>query len=121
YDASRARASLLRATAAGSSCGYRNDLRGPTRRVRGDNPTEDANARTFATQRAIPIRIRLGWLVSLGGAILTDDQARPPLRNVEPFAQHVHGPTSPRRAHQFPRAISRNATFSSSLSATMRF
>src|SRR5437868_3813353 len=54
YDASRARASLLRATAAGSSCGYRNDLRGPTRRVRGDNPTEDANARTFATQRADP-------------------------------------------------------------------
>src|SRR5205814_2108502 len=66
----------------------------------------------------ITIRVDLSGLVPLGGAVLPDDLARPPLRDAEPLLQHVRGSTSPRRAHQFPRAISLSARFSSSLSAT---
>lgn len=69
----------------------------------------------------VPIRIRLGGLVALGGAVLTDDLTSPPLRQAEPFLEHVYGSAAPRRAYQFPLAISRSARFSSSLSATIRF
>jgi hypothetical protein len=58
--------------------------------------------------------------VALGGAVLADDPARPPLRDPEPLLEHLHGSASPRRAYQFPRLISRRASISSSLSATMR-
>lgn len=69
----------------------------------------------------VPVRVRLTRFVALGGAVLADDAACPSLRQTEAFLQHVHGTASPRRAHQFPRLISRNASISSSLSATIRF
>jgi hypothetical protein len=40
--------------------------------------------------------------VALGGAVLADDRTSPPLRQAEPFLEHVHGSASPRRAYQFP-------------------
>jgi hypothetical protein len=66
----------------------------------------------------VQLGIGVSRLVALGGAVLTHDGARPPLRQLEPLLQHVHESASPRRAHQFPLAISRSARLSSSLSAT---
>ena len=57
----------------------------------------------------------------LGGAMLTGDPARPPLRHRETILQHRHRGSSARRAHQFPFAISFKASISSSWSATIRF
>jgi hypothetical protein len=43
---------------------------------------------------------------TLGGAVLADDPARPPLRQSEPVLDHDHGTASLRRAHQFPVMMS---------------
>lgn len=69
----------------------------------------------------LPVGVRFDRLTALGGPVLADDLAGPPLRQPEPGLEHVHGSASPRRAHQFPLATSRKARFSSSLSATIRF
>lgn len=61
------------------------------------------------------------WPVALGRAVLADDLARPSLRKPFAILEHVDRPASLRRAHHFPEAISRRASISSSLSATMRF
>ena len=57
----------------------------------------------------------------LGGAGLADDLARP--RCEKPSRSWImpDRPAALRRAHHFPLAISRRASISSSLSATMRF
>ncbi len=64
----------------------------------------------------VPIRVDGLRSVALRGAVLADDGTRPPLRDPEPVLEHLHGSTSPRRAYQFPRLISRSASISSSLS-----
>src|SRR5438067_1098931 len=66
------------------------------------------------------VRIRLCGPVALHRAVLATDLARPPLRQTEPVLQHLHGHPSPRRAYQFPFAISFSAAFSSSASASSR-
>lgn len=63
-------------------------------------------------------RDRLRGLVALGGAVLADDRARPPLRQtrVAPGASPrlgVSATGSPVSPHQFPRLISRRASTSS--------
>lgn len=67
----------------------------------------------------IPVRVSACWPVALGGAGLAHDLARPPLPDTELGLEHVHGPAPSRRAHQSPLAISRNASISSSLPATI--
>jgi hypothetical protein len=69
----------------------------------------------------VPVRIRLDRFVALCGAMLSDDLACPPLREAEAVGEHDHRSPPPRRAHQFPRLISRRAVITSSLSATIRF
>src|SRR5690606_10123994 len=49
-----------------------------------------------------------------------DDLASEPLRHALDLQEHVHRPPLGRRAQNFPRAISRNASFSSSASASNR-
>jgi hypothetical protein len=53
--------------------------------------------------------------------MLTGDLARPTLREPETVLEHQDRGSPARRAQKFPFAISRNATFSSSLSATICF
>ncbi len=69
----------------------------------------------------VTVGIRFSGLVALDGAVLANDLACPPLRQPEPVTQHAHRGSSPRRAHQFPLAISLNAAFSTSASASSRF
>jgi len=52
--------------------------------------------------------------------MLPSNQTRPPLRHLKAILKHQERLAPARRAHQFPRAISRNPRFSSSLSATSR-
>ncbi len=44
--------------------------------------------------------------------MLPSDLARPPLRQTKAILKHPNRLTPPRRAHQFPFAISFNAAFS---------
>jgi len=53
-----------------------------------------------------------GRLTSLRRARLSDIPARPPLRDTETILEHQDPPAPALRAHQFPRATSRNAWFS---------
>jgi hypothetical protein len=48
-------------------------------------------------------------LPPLRGPRLSDDSARPPLRDAQAVLQHADRPAPARRAHQFPFAISFNA------------
>ena len=59
-------------------------------------------------------------LAPLCRARLTDISARPPLRDPQTVLQHADRPAPARRAHQFPFAISFNAWFSRTWSATIR-
>jgi hypothetical protein len=59
-------------------------------------------------------------LTSLGGAMLADDPASPPFRQLETFLKHQDRTPPARRAQKFPFATSRSASISSSLSATIR-
>jgi hypothetical protein len=61
----------------------------------------------------VGIGVGLGRAMALGGAVLPDDSARPPLREAEAHLEHVGGSTSLRRAYHFPDAISFSATMSS--------
>jgi hypothetical protein len=72
-----------------------------------------------ATQRSI-LPCHTG-LPALGRAVLTDIPAGPTLRETKTILEHQDRGSTTRRAHQFPRDISRSARFSSSLSATSRF
>ncbi len=45
--------------------------------------------------------------------MLPGDLTRPPLRETEAILEHPDRLAPPRRAHQFPRAISFSAAFSS--------
>jgi hypothetical protein len=67
------------------------------------------------------IPVRLARLVALGGAVLPDQLARPPLRHPEHLLQVGDGAAPAGRAHQFPRPSSLSASIWSSLSATIRF
>jgi hypothetical protein len=67
-----------------------------------------------------PITLRLGGLVALGGAVLTDDPAGQPLGETQHALQMVHGAAATCRAQKFPLASSRRASFSSSASASNR-
>src|SRR6516165_10823756 len=60
-------------------------------------------------------------LVTLRGAMLPHDSARPALADAETVAQHRDRAAPTGWAYQFPFAISFSATTSSSLSATIRF
>jgi hypothetical protein len=62
----------------------------------------------------ITVGVCLGRSVALRRAVLADDLVGPSLREAKPLMEHVNGSASPRRAYQFPRAISRSARFSSS-------
>jgi hypothetical protein len=81
-------------------------------------PTADVPVRRLGADRADHDPDPTRRTVTLRRSVLTNDLARPPLRDAEPHLQHVRGSATPRRAHQFPRAISLSARTSSSLSAT---
>jgi hypothetical protein len=59
--------------------------------------------------------------MALGGAVLADQLARPPLRDAQHTLQVLDGAAPAGRAHQVPRPSSFNAWIWSSLSATIRF
>jgi hypothetical protein len=67
-----------------------------------------------------PVSIRLGRLVALGGAVLPDQLARPPLGDPEHPLEVLDGAAPAGRAHQVPRPSSFRASIWSSLSATIR-
>jgi hypothetical protein len=50
----------------------------------------------------LAVRVGFGRAAALGGTALANDRTGPPLRQVEPGHQHVHGSASPGRAYQFP-------------------
>jgi hypothetical protein len=70
------------------------------------------------TQR--PVAVWLDRLVALGGAVLPDQPARPPLGDPEHPLQVLDGAAPAGRAHQFPRPSSFKASICSSLPATIR-
>ena len=73
------------------------------------------------TPAQVSVGVGISGAVALGRAVLTHDLARPPLRETKSLLKYVSGLAALRRAHHFPEAISRRATISSSLSATIRF
>ncbi len=68
-----------------------------------------------------PVAVRWDRLVTLGGAVLPDQLARPPLGDAEHPLEVLDGAAPAGRAHQFPRPSSFKASIWSSLSATIRF
>jgi len=66
-----------------------------------------------------PVPVRLGRLVALGGAVLPDQLARPPLRHPEHPLQVLDRAAPAGRAHQVPRPAPSSAWIWSSLSATI--
>jgi hypothetical protein len=68
-----------------------------------------------------PVPVRLHGPMALGGAVLPDQLARPPLGDAEHPLEVVDGAAPAGRAHQFPRPSSLRASICSSLSATIRF
>jgi hypothetical protein len=64
-----------------------------------------------------PVPVWLGRLVALGGTVLPDQLARPPLGDAEHPLEVGDGAAPAGRAHQFPRPSSFNAWIWSSLSA----
>ncbi len=84
----------------------------PTRPVPGERPQLRAKSR---------IIISTFGLIPLGGAVLTHQPACPALADAETVTKHRDRLTPADRAYQFPREISFNARFSSSLSATICF
>ena len=73
----------------------------------------------LVTEGSVPVRFH--GLMALGGAVLPDQLARPPLGDAEHPLQVLDGAAPAGRAHQFPRPSSFNASIWSSLSATIRF
>jgi hypothetical protein len=71
------------------------------------------------TERPVPVG--LGRLVALGGAVLPDQPARPPLGDAEHPLQALDGAAPAGRAHQVPHPSSFKDSIWSSLSATIRF
>ena len=67
----------------------------------GMRPAEPAE---LLAQGSVPVG--LDRLVALGGAVLADQLARPPLGHPEHPLQVLDGAAPPRRAHQFPRPSS---------------
>ena len=59
--------------------------------------------------------------ITLPKAMLAHDLTSPPLRHSQPPLEHLNSSAPLRRAHHFVRLISRKASISSSLSATIRF
>jgi hypothetical protein len=57
-----------------------------------------------------PVPVGLDRLVALGGAVLPDQPARPPLGHAEHLLQVVDGAAPAGRAHQFPRPSSFKAS-----------
>ena len=83
-------------------------------------PRMGAAERTeLLAQRPVPVGLDL--LVALGGAVLPDQPARPPLRHPEHPLEVLDRAAPAGRAHQFPRPSSFKAWIWSSLSATIRF
>jgi hypothetical protein len=68
-----------------------------------------------------PIPVGLDGLVALGGAMLANDTAGQPLGEAQHALQMGYGAAATCRAHPFPLASSRRASFSSSASANNRF
>jgi hypothetical protein len=73
----------------------------------------------LVTEGSVPVRFH--GLVALGGAVLPDQLARPPLGDPEYPLKVLDGAAPAGRAHQFPRPSSFKASIWSSLSATIRF
>jgi hypothetical protein len=78
-----------------------------------------AEGTKLLAERSIPVR--RDRLVALGGAVLPDQLARPPLGDTEHPLKVLDGAAPAGRAHQFPRPSSFSAWICSSLSATIRF
>ena len=73
-------------------------------------------------QRRVRISRRaVGWLVSLGGSVLPGHPAGEPFTDSHHIDEVVDGCSPACRAQKFPEAISFNAAFSSSASASNRF
>ena len=108
----------------------------PKTQSAGYSPTPDATAphvpadtragdgfwRTHATRRASPSHGSVTPRpITLPKAMLANDLTSPPLRHSQPPLEHLNSSAPLRRAHYFVRLISRKASISSSLSATIRF
>src|SRR5215217_6882635 len=57
-----------------------------------------------------PVPVRFDRLMALGGAVLPDQLARPPLRHPKHLLEMFDGAAPAGRAHQFPRPSSFNAS-----------